>query len=183
MAPLNVPATDPVLLWRTDAYWTGPQFTRSPAWGRAHEMGQIEARKAIGSRSVGGTASVPAIGEALVPAQQGCREGRVGGELAPLSFSPDAVPPFRPDLTVWAIRRRPENAIARWDGETYERVLAIHGKPVLTSVAQSGGVNAPQLEVSTSAAYLPTVTRNDHRRIGASARFARRSIILLPACR
>jgi hypothetical protein len=91
MAPLNVPATDPVLLWRTDAYWTGPQFTRSPAWGRAHEMGQIEARKAIGSRSVGGTASVPAIREALVPAQQGCREGRVGG----VSWPPSPSPPMR----------------------------------------------------------------------------------------
>jgi DNA-3-methyladenine glycosylase II len=80
--------------------------------------------------------------------------------LAHLSFSVDAVPPFRLDLTVWAIRRRPENAVDRWDGEIYERVLAIRGKPVLTSVAQSGGVNAPRLEVTASAAYLPTVARD-----------------------
>jgi len=80
--------------------------------------------------------------------------------LAHLSFILDPIPPFRLDLTVWAIRRRPENAIDRWDGETYERVFAIRGKSVLTSVTQSGGVNAPRLEVTASAAYLPTVTRN-----------------------
>lgn len=38
--------------------------------------------------------------------------------------------------------------------------MAIHGKPVLTSVSQSGGVNEPRLEVTASAAYLPTVARN-----------------------
>ncbi len=79
--------------------------------------------------------------------------------MARLSFSLQAAPPFRLDLTVWAIRRRPENAIDRWDGEIYERVLAIRGKPVLTRVTQSGGVNAPRLEVTASAAYLPTVAK------------------------
>lgn len=77
-----------------------------------------------------------------------------------LSFSLEPVPPFRLDLTVWAIRRRPENLIDRWDGPTYERVLSIHGKPVFTRIAQSGRVDAPQLDVTASAAYLPTVTRS-----------------------
>jgi DNA-3-methyladenine glycosylase II len=38
--------------------------------------------------------------------------------------------------------------------------LVIRSKPVLTSVAQSGDVDAPRLEVTASAAYLPTVTKN-----------------------
>jgi DNA-3-methyladenine glycosylase II len=70
-------------------------------------------------------------------------------------FSIDPAPPFRLDLTAWAIRRRPENAVDRWDGETYERVLAIRGKPVLAGARQAGTVNAPRLEVTLSAAYLP----------------------------
>ncbi len=77
-----------------------------------------------------------------------------------LSISLDPVPPFRLDLTVWAIRRRAQNLIDRWDGATYERVLAIRGKPVLTRIAQSGSVDAPRLEITASAAYLPTVTRS-----------------------
>lgn len=44
-----------------------------------------------------------------------------------LIFSTDPAPPFRLDLTVWAIGRRPENAIDRWDGEShdYARVMRI----------------------------------------------------------
>ena len=35
------------------------------------------------------------------------------------------VPPFRLDLTAWALQRRPGNLIDRWDGRTYHRVLAV----------------------------------------------------------
>lgn len=80
--------------------------------------------------------------------------------MAHLSFSLHAAPPFRLDLTVWAIRRRPENTMDRWDGETYERVLAIRGKPVLTSVVQCRGGKTPRIAVTASAPYLPRVTRN-----------------------
>jgi DNA-3-methyladenine glycosylase II len=80
--------------------------------------------------------------------------------LRRLSFSIDPTPPFRLDLTVWAVRRRPENLIDRWDGETYTRVLVARRRPVLTRVAQSGSVDAPRLEITASAAYLPDVTRS-----------------------
>jgi hypothetical protein len=91
----------------------------------------------------------------------GSREGacrRYG--LGHLSFSVNPAPPFRLDLTVWAIRRRPQNAVDHWDGETYRGVLAIRGKPVLTTVAQLGDVNAPRLDVTASCAYIPTVARS-----------------------
>lgn len=65
------------------------------------------------------------------------------------------MPPFRLDLTVWAIRRRPENKIDTWDGKAYERVLAVEGKPVLLRVTQSGTASAPRLDVTVSAPHLP----------------------------
>jgi DNA-3-methyladenine glycosylase II len=38
-------------------------------------------------------------------------------------------PPFRPDLTVWALRRRTRNAIDRWDDTIYRRVIDVGGRP------------------------------------------------------
>ena len=76
-----------------------------------------------------------------------------------LSFSLDAVPPFRLDLTAWAIRRRPENAVDLWDGETYQRVLAVRGKAVLTSVRQLRSPDAPRIDVTVRAAYLPSTVK------------------------
>jgi hypothetical protein len=35
------------------------------------------------------------------------------------------VPPFRLDLTVWALRRRRRNLIDRWDGTQYRRVVVV----------------------------------------------------------
>jgi DNA-3-methyladenine glycosylase II len=55
--------------------------------------------------------------------------------------------PFRLDLTVWALRRRPDNAIDRWDEHAYSRVLLFGGKPVPVSVTQSRPLAAPQLAV------------------------------------
>jgi hypothetical protein len=42
--------------------------------------------------------------------------------------------PFRLDLTAWALRRRPHNAIDRWDASTYRRVVCADGGPVALSV-------------------------------------------------
>ncbi len=38
-----------------------------------------------------------------------------------------SVPPFRLDLTVWALRRRARNAIDRWDNGLYQRVVVLGG--------------------------------------------------------
>ena len=56
--------------------------------------------------------------------------------------------PFRLDLTVWALRRRPRNAIDRWDGSRYSRVVYIDGRRVELGVRQIGPADAPELEVS-----------------------------------
>jgi DNA-3-methyladenine glycosylase II len=83
-----------------------------------------------------------------------------------LVFSLNPVPPFRLDLTAWAIRRRPENAIDLWDGEKYERVLAIGRKPVLVTVRQSGTVSRPRLEVTASGGRAAAVTHALERLLG-----------------
>ena len=70
------------------------------------------------------------------------------------SFSITPIPPFRLDLTAWALRRRPENAVDRWDGRTYRRVLMIDLQAVEVAVRQSGGPEEPQLEVDLTGSRL-----------------------------
>jgi DNA-3-methyladenine glycosylase II len=57
------------------------------------------------------------------------------------------VPPFRLDLAVWVLRRRPENLIDRWDGSCYRRVLALGHGPVEVAVTQTGPPANPRLRV------------------------------------
>lgn len=46
-------------------------------------------------------------------------------------------PPFRLDLTVWALRRRARNRLDQWDG-TYRRALNLGGRAVTVQVGQRG---------------------------------------------
>ena len=61
---------------------------------------------------------------------------------SPLQFPVRAVPPFRLDLTVWALRRRPRNLVDRWDGVTYRRVVVVNGRPMEIAVRQTGAPTA-----------------------------------------
>lgn len=60
------------------------------------------------------------------------------------------IPPFRLDLTVWALRRRPRNKIDRWDGVTYRRMLVVKGRPTELFVRQEGALTRPRLIVTTT---------------------------------
>ena len=60
----------------------------------------------------------------------------------------EPVAPFRLDLTVWTLRRRPDNAVDRWDGQTYRRVLPLPAGPVEVAVTQVEPPEAPRLRVS-----------------------------------
>lgn len=72
-----------------------------------------------------------------------------------LSLDLEPVPPFRLDLTVWTLRRRPDNVIDRWDGETYRRILIVEGsEPFEVAVTQSGSSDAPHLCVSIASEKL-----------------------------
>ena len=69
---------------------------------------------------------------------------------ASVTFSLEPVPPFRLDSTAWTLRRRSNNLIDRWDGETYRRVLVINGSPVEVAVRQSGPTDSPRIWVTLS---------------------------------
>lgn len=56
-------------------------------------------------------------------------------------------PPFRLDLTVWALRRRDQNRIDSWDGRSYRRALIVDGAPLEMSVTQFERASTPRLEV------------------------------------
>lgn len=51
-------------------------------------------------------------------------------------FEIKALPPFRLDYTVWALRRRDHNLVDRWDGVCYRRALLINDVVVEISVSQ-----------------------------------------------
>ena len=57
-----------------------------------------------------------------------------------IRFSVRPIPPFRLDLTVWALRRRSMNEVDRWDGEKYQRVVAVDDAPALVAVTQRGAM-------------------------------------------
>jgi DNA-3-methyladenine glycosylase II len=76
------------------------------------------------------------------------------------SFIVRPIPPFRLDLTAWALRRRPRNVIDRWDGSTYRRVISVGGEPVEVAVRQSGSSADPRLIVNTT----PLLTKAADRR-------------------
>lgn len=94
-----------------------------------------------------------------------------------LFFSLRPAPPFRLDLTAWALRRRPENAVDVWDGRTYRRVLVVKGKPLLVEVIQTGTAVAPRLRVTIAGPKLdsslkPAVVRALNRLLGTGVDLA-----------
>ncbi len=71
-----------------------------------------------------------------------------------LSFDLKPLPPFRLDLTVWALRRRRENIVDRWDGMTYRRVLVLDGKSIEMAAVQKGKPDEPELSITATSMQL-----------------------------
>ena len=65
-------------------------------------------------------------------------------------FEIEVRPPFRLDLTVWALRRRPHNAVDAWDGTTYTRTLVADGRPVQVVVRQEPGGKSEQVRLDVA---------------------------------
>jgi DNA-3-methyladenine glycosylase II len=63
--------------------------------------------------------------------------------------------PFRLDLTVWALRRRPHNAVDSWDGAWYRRTLVLGNRPVEVAVRQCPGAGLARLAVELKAKGRP----------------------------
>ncbi|HEU5406919.1 MAG TPA: hypothetical protein VFU48_04090 [Nitrospira sp.] len=53
-----------------------------------------------------------------------------------IAFTLRPVQPFRLDLTVWALRRRPNNTMDRWEEGVYRRTLVVDAMPVQVAVTQ-----------------------------------------------
>lgn len=51
-------------------------------------------------------------------------------------FSLEVVSPFRLEFTAWALRRRLHNAVDRWDGTSYRRIIVVQGRPLEAVVSQ-----------------------------------------------
>lgn len=68
--------------------------------------------------------------------------------MGQIKFTLNPLPPFSLNLTLWVLRRRPQNTWDLWDGRTYQRVLSIHNQAVIVSINQLGSVNKPQLEIT-----------------------------------
>ena len=75
-------------------------------------------------------------------------------ELKPIS-------PFRLDLTVWTLRRRPHNVVDRWDGKIYRRVLPLPTGPVEVAVTQVAPPEAARLKVAVAGQPVSAVVRAD----------------------
>jgi DNA-3-methyladenine glycosylase II len=70
------------------------------------------------------------------------------------SFFVPVVPPFRLDLTVWALRRRPDNAVDTWDGCTYRRALVHDDSPIELAAVQVGTLPEPRVVVTLTGTEL-----------------------------
>lgn len=72
-----------------------------------------------------------------------------------LTFSLRPIPPFRLDLTAWALRRRGRNIVDRWNAGSYRRVVTIEGSTLDVAVTQIGSLERPRLEVTVTGKLTP----------------------------
>lgn len=79
------------------------------------------------------------------------------------AFELSPIAPFRLDLTAWALRRRAENRVDRWDGTTYRRVIRVRGRVAELRVLQSQFRNTPRLEVTVSGVRLSGAVKAEVR--------------------
>ena len=75
------------------------------------------------------------------------------------SFELSPKSPFRLDLTVWTLRRRPVNVVDRWDGTTYRRVLTLSAGTVEVAVTQSAPPETARLQVAVSGHEIDAAIR------------------------
>ena len=70
-----------------------------------------------------------------------------------IEFDITPLPPYRLDLTAWALKRREDNTWDRWDSgtDTYSRLLVHAGRPIDVSVSQTGTITIPRLRVAVAA--------------------------------
>ncbi len=88
-----------------------------------------------------------------------------------ISFRLNPLPPFDLRFTAWALRRRSDDIIDRWDDQCYRRVIVYDEQPVEVEVTQTGSTDKPVLYITaTSGTVGPglksTLTRALERMLG-----------------
>jgi len=64
---------------------------------------------------------------------------------------------------VWALRRRPDNTIDRWDGRTYRRTLPLETGTIELAAVQAGCAAPPELTITLTGAQLDEQTEEAAR--------------------
>ena len=104
--------------------------------------------------------------------------------MASFSLQLKPVPPFRLDLTVWVLRRKPHNLMDRWDGETHRRVLLLGDQPVEVAISQIAPPEAPELRVEVRGAEPePETSEILAATLTLDAGVGYRPVGVLPLCR
>jgi DNA-3-methyladenine glycosylase II len=81
------------------------------------------------------------------------------------TFFLEPIPPFRLDLTVRALRRHPDNAIDRWNDQTYRRIIPVSGQAVELAVEQVSPPEAPRLRVTVRGISLDSKVKGAAMRV------------------
>ncbi|HVK76391.1 MAG TPA: hypothetical protein VM734_23865 [Kofleriaceae bacterium] len=81
------------------------------------------------------------------------------GRARELSWVLHPRPPFRLDLTAWALRRRANNELDRWNGRAYARTIVVDDRAVDLEVTAAGSPSRPALRVVARGATGPAVRR------------------------
>lgn len=85
--------------------------------------------------------------------------GRTESMKPTYRFNLTPVSPFRLDFTVWALRRRSDNAVDHWDGETYRRVLPLWRGATTVAVRQTRPPERPGIEVCVTGPDATTLSK------------------------
>lgn len=105
------------------------------------------------------------VAEARWENEGGAVDGEGPGYLSGCDLRIGVVSPFRLDLTVWALRRRPRNTMDRWDGRSHRRALALTDGPIVISVTPAGCWEKPCLVVTLDGGHIGDHANDDVRRI------------------
>jgi DNA-3-methyladenine glycosylase II len=77
--------------------------------------------------------------------------------VSELTFTLAPRPPFRLDLTVWALRRRAHNVVDQFEDGVWRRVLLIDDLPVAIRVEQTRSKSRPEVAVTVSSSRARSV--------------------------
>ena len=101
-----------------------------------------------------------------------------GGHAGTVKFRLSPRAPFRLDLTAWTLRRQAENAVDRWDGSIYRRILAAGRRRPSRWPSRRSPPESPVLQVAVTREPRPPRASNPRWRRSWSGYSACMSILV-----